>query len=83
MGEINALLQEIEKMDMKQVLENLLSDIDDGGVEDDTFAAACYITMASQAHRVLQDNADDAEASGYLSLCADSGCAGLAYVAQN
>ncbi len=40
-------------MDLKQCLENLKHDVNDGGIEDDTFATLCYVTMANEARRIL------------------------------
>ena len=72
-------------MDLGQYLENLRCDIACGGVEDDSFAAICYITAANEAHRTLSGDVSDEQALDdarqYLALCGDSGCDGLMAVA--
>ena len=64
-------------MDLKQCLENLKHDINNGGLEEDTFAIICYITKAKEAIRMLRsDTLDQRDAScarEYLALCRNSG----------
>ncbi len=73
-------------MDLRQCLENLKYDIGNGGVDDDTFATTCYITMANKAHRLLESGASDQrtanDAKEYLTLCCSSESAGLRCVAK-
>ena len=72
-------------MKLKQCLENLKRDINDGVIEDDTFATICYITMANEARRLLaselvnQQAANDARE--YLATCCGSGNDTLRFVA--
>jgi len=77
----NTTAKETAKMDMKQVLRNLEDDIGNGGVEAQSFAANCYITMAGEDQRALQNDNTDKLASEYIGLCARSGCDGLAHAA--
>jgi|GEM_PF-2741096 len=73
-------------MDLGQCLENLKHDISNGGLEDDTFAMNCYITMANKALRLLgSDVSDQREADHareYLALCGNSGSDSLRCIVE-
>ena len=73
-------------MILRQCLENLKSDINNGGLEDDTFAMVCYITMANEARRLLKNDVLDQQktedAKEYLALCCRSGNDSLICVAE-
>jgi len=73
-------------MDLRQYLENLKYDLGNGGLEEDSFAVVCYITMVNKAHRMLSSNTLDKQAiddaKKYLTLCHESGCDSLRYVAS-
>ena len=71
-------------MDLRQCLDNLQHDVNNGGLEDDSFAMNCYITMANEAHRILSTTSaqqDKVEAQEYLEMCRNFGTASLKYVA--
>lgn len=71
-------------MDLKQCMDNLKRDVDNGGVEDDSFATNCYVTMANEARRILDSGLSDqkaADARAYLSICCSSGSDSLRYIA--
>lgn len=73
-------------MDLGQCLENLKYDVSNGGLEDDTFAMICYITMANKARRLLRSNTSDQReadyAREYLALCCNSGSDSLRCVLE-
>lgn len=73
-------------MDLRQCLKNLKHDINNGGIEDDSFPIVCYVTMANSAHRILRSSAPDQQeandAREYLSLCCRAGSDSLKYVAE-
>ena len=73
-------------MILRKCLENLKSDINNGGLEDDTFAMICYITMANEARRLLKNDMSDQQktedAKEYLTLCCRSGTDSLRFVAE-
>ena len=73
-------------MNLGQCLENLRHDISNGGLEDDTFAMNCYITMANEARRLLGSDVPDQReadyAREYLALCGNSGSASLRCVVE-
>ena len=73
-------------MDLRQCLDNLKRDLDNGGIKDDTFATVCYMTMANEARRLLKGDALDQQtrddANEYLSMCSSSGSDSLRYVAE-
>ncbi len=73
-------------MDLRQCLENLKHDVDNGGLVDDTFPVTCYITMAHEARRLLKNGELDqkaaADAKEYLTVCCESGSDGLKCVAE-
>ena len=71
-------------MDLKQCMENLKQDVNNGGIEDDSFAVNFYITMANEARRILNSGSSDqkvADARAYLSICCSSGGDSLRYIA--
>lgn len=74
-------------MNLKQCLENLKYDTGNGGVEEDSFAMICYITMANKARRLLRDSALDQramdDAKEYLALCCRSDSDSLRCVAES
>ena len=74
-------------MDLRLCLENLKHDVNNGGLEDDTFAMVCYITMANEARRVLESKTLDQqtaeEATEYLAICCNSGSDALRCIAAN
>jgi len=67
---------------MRKIMDNLEHDIANGGVEAQSLAANCYVTMARKAQRALKDGTDKL-AEDYIDLCVRSGCEGLAYAAGN
>ena len=73
-------------MNLTQCLENLKHDIRNGGIEEDSFAAVCYITMANEASRLLKsgvaDQRETDRATEYLALCRRSGSDSLRYVVE-
>ena len=73
-------------MDLRHCLNNLKSDLDNGGISDDTFATTCYVTMANKAHQLLKSDESDqltrADANEYLSMCRQSGSDSLRYIAE-
>jgi hypothetical protein len=73
-------------MDLEQGLANLRNDISNSGVEDDTFATICYITIANQAIRLLEsrppDQRDADTANEFLMLCSRSGNDSLRYLVE-
>jgi hypothetical protein len=70
-------------MNLGQCLRNLRHDIGNGGLEEDTFAMNCYITMANRARRLLKSNASDQrEATEYLALCSNSGSDSLRCIVE-
>ena len=72
-------------MELKQCLENLRHDVSNGGVEDDTFATLCYVTMANEARRIVSDGSSTqevADAKEYLTLCCGSDSDSLRYIAE-
>ena len=72
-------------MDLKQCLENLKHDVNDGGIEDDTFATLCYVTMANEARRILSNGSSTqevADAKEYLTICCSSDSDSLRYIAE-
>jgi len=73
-------------MHLGQCLENLKHDINNGGLEDDTFAMNCYITMANKARRLLRIGTSDRQEAGdakeYLAVCCNSGSDSLRCVAE-
>lgn len=74
-------------MDLKQCIENLKYDINNSGVEDDTFPMICYITMAHRAHRILRagkaSQEDMNQAREFLSLCKYSQSDSLKLIAES
>ncbi len=64
-------------MNLEQCMKNLSHDVGNGGVEEDTFSAICYITMANKARCLLKSNVSDPQAADrarkYLALCCRSG----------
>ena len=71
-------------MDLRRCLENLKYDLDNGGVEEDSFAMNCYITMANEACRIIKGGASQREIDGaveYLDLCRNSGVDSLMCIA--
>ena len=71
-------------MDLKQCMENLKQDVNNGGIVDDSIAANFYITMANEARRILNSGLSDqkaADARAYLSICCSSGSDSLRYIA--
>lgn len=63
-------------MDLRKCMENLRYDMANGGLEEDSFAMNCYITMAIRACRILKNGASQEEmddAREYLALCISSG----------
>ena len=73
-------------MNLRQCLDNLKHDVNNGGVEDDTFAMICYVTMANKARRILENgNLDQqtmADAREYLALCCSSDSSSLRCIAE-
>ena len=73
-------------MDLRQCLENLKHDINNGGIEDDSFPTVCYVTMANAARRLLETSKPDQQeadnAREYLSLCRKAGSDSLRYAAE-
>ena len=73
-------------MDLRRCLENLKHDINNGGLEDDTFAMICYVTMANEAHRIIKEDTSHQQmldnAKEYLALCSSSESASLRCVAE-
>lgn len=73
-------------MDLKKCLGNLKHDLNNGGIDDDSFAMVCYMTMAKKAHKLLGDTEPDKleqdNAKEYLTMCRNSGYAGLKLVAD-
>jgi len=73
-------------MDLRRCMENLKHDISNGGLEDDTFAMVCYITMANRARRLLENMVFDEQAEEvakeYLALCCNSESDSLRCAAQ-
>jgi hypothetical protein len=67
-------------------LENLKYDVSNGGLEDDTFAMNCYITMAKKARRLLRSGTPDQQAAEnakeFLALCCEHGSGGLRCTAE-
>ena len=72
-------------MDLKKCLDNLRHDLNNGGVEDDSFAMNCYVTIANEAHRLIECDTSDERtrkvANEYLAMCRSSGSDILRYVA--
>lgn len=63
-------------MDLRKYIECLRYDLVNGGVQDDSFAMNCYITMANEACRILRSEASQQEmdtAKEYITLCLSSG----------
>ena len=73
-------------MDLKKCLDNLKYDLSNGGIQDETFAMNCYVTMANKACKLLKNGASDeqmrATAGEYLATCSDSGSDTLRCVAR-
>ena len=72
-------------MDLKQCMENLKHDVDNGGVDDNSFAMNCYVTMANEARRILGNGSSAqkaADAKEYLTTCSNCGSDSLRYVAE-
>lgn len=74
-------------MNLRQCLENLKNDINNGGPEDDTFPVNCYIVMVHEVHRKLRQGIGDQQevdtANEYLNLCSRSRSDGLRAVAED
>jgi hypothetical protein len=72
-------------MTLSQCLKELKHDINNGGLEDDTFAMNCYVTMANKARRLLENGTSDKQAADvareYLAVCFDSSSDTLRYIA--
>lgn len=72
-------------MNIRVCLENLKYDLSNGGIEEDSFAMNCYITMAHEACRILKSAAsrrDIDDAKEYIALCKDSGIGSLRCVIE-
>jgi len=72
-------------MNLRICLDNLKHDLNNGGIEEDSFAMNCYITMANEARRMLKRSLSQSEiddAIQYLSLCRDSGASSLQSIAS-
>lgn len=73
-------------MDLKVCLENLKSDLSNGGVEEDSFAMNCYVIMANEAVRIVK-NGGPIEmldiASEYIALCRNSGIGSLQFIVRD
>ncbi len=73
-------------MNLTRCLENLKHDVSNGGIDEDSFAVVCYITMANAASRLLKSGAADQRetdcATEYLALCRRSGSDSLRYVVE-
>jgi hypothetical protein len=73
-------------MDLEKCLENLKHDVNNGGLEDDSFAMNCYVTMANKARRMVKNGSSDPKskvsAEEYLTICCKSGNDILKYIAR-
>ena len=73
-------------MHLKQCLVNLKHDVGNGGVEEDTFAAICYVTTANKARKLLANNTlsqqSMEDAREFLTVCLNSGSDTLRYIAE-
>ena len=73
-------------MNIRKCKENLLDDIYNNDLEDDTFAMTCYITMSKEARQLLGNGTSDQQmvedAKEYLDLCYRSETDSLRYAVE-
>ena len=73
-------------MNPEKCMENLRHDVNNGGIEEDSFSVICYIAMANKAIRSLRDKVEDGTeakfATDFLALCRESGSDALKYIAR-
>lgn len=79
--EYDRLQEEMKKMDLAKGIDNLRSDLDNGGIKEDSSAIIMYIALANQAKKVLKFSPGDATAEEFLNLCQESGSPSLKLVA--